>query len=186
MTYYKLNLGSYIETKEDYINLDKFKWNNKIDVVHDLNEFPYPFDDNTFSEIYARFIFEHLNPLKLKDVINELYRITKPGGKWFVIVPYEEVWMGAIDHYRGFNFQFFKLLCSRKSSNEIFTKSKLELLKLNHTPTLAGKFIPNNRLRKYISYFIKGLIYSIDVEMKVIKEQRKGGIKNGNNKSNNK
>ena len=36
------------------INLD-----HKPDVAHDLTTLPYPFDDNTFDEIYAYEVLEH-------------------------------------------------------------------------------------------------------------------------------
>ena len=43
----KLNLGSGADKKKGYVNID---WNrfNEPDVVHDLNQFPYPFSDNYF------------------------------------------------------------------------------------------------------------------------------------------
>lgn len=74
----KLNVGCGRDIKKDYINLDMIEFES-IDIVHDLNIYPYPFNDNTFNEIYASQIIEHLdNP---KKFIEELWRISKPNAK---------------------------------------------------------------------------------------------------------
>jgi SAM-dependent methyltransferase len=56
------------------------------DILHDLNKFPYPIKDNTFEEIYAKHIIEHLNdPI---GFMREMCRILKPGGTIFVETPH--------------------------------------------------------------------------------------------------
>ena len=47
----KLNLGCGRDIREGYVNLDKAGLDG-VDVVHDLNVFPYPFEDNEFDEIH--------------------------------------------------------------------------------------------------------------------------------------
>ena len=42
----KLNLGCGNKIKKDFVNVDKFEIFNP-DIVHDLEEFPYPFDNNS-------------------------------------------------------------------------------------------------------------------------------------------
>ena len=51
----------------------------KIKVIkHDLNEFPYPFDDNTFDVVISNQVIEHLiYPVRF---LKEVYRMPKPGG----------------------------------------------------------------------------------------------------------
>lgn len=58
----KLHLGCGEDIKEGYINLDFLKMDG-VDVVHNLNKFPYPFEDNQFDEVYASHILEHLDDL---------------------------------------------------------------------------------------------------------------------------
>lgn len=73
----KLNLGCGLKKLNNYINVDNRK-SCEPDFVHDLNIFPYPFSDNKFSEVLLDHVIEHLNdPL---EVLQELYRITKPDG----------------------------------------------------------------------------------------------------------
>jgi SAM-dependent methyltransferase len=63
----------------DYIN-------KTADITHNLNKFPYPFKDNEFDMVWCNQVLEHLdNPIK---VVEELWRITKPGGKVLINVPH--------------------------------------------------------------------------------------------------
>jgi SAM-dependent methyltransferase len=56
------------------------------DVIHDLDVFPYPFEDNFFDLIYCDGIIEHLTDVV--SVIEELWRISKPNGRIIIITPY--------------------------------------------------------------------------------------------------
>jgi SAM-dependent methyltransferase len=61
------------------------------DVVHDLNVIPYPFDDDSFDEIHAYDVLEHLgaqgNWRSFFAQFSELHRILKPGGLLVATVP---------------------------------------------------------------------------------------------------
>jgi SAM-dependent methyltransferase len=63
----------------------------KPDVRHDLNVLPYPFEDNEFDEIHAYQCLEHVG--KQGDAwfffsqFFEFWRILKPGGLFFAMVP---------------------------------------------------------------------------------------------------
>lgn len=46
----KLNLGCGKDIKKEYVNLDIRKFPG-VDIIHDLNKFPYPFKDDSFDEI---------------------------------------------------------------------------------------------------------------------------------------
>jgi len=94
----KLNLGSGIDYREGWINLDLGNKNIygkkiKVDVIHDLNKFPYPFSDNYFEEIWMDQVLEHLEePLK---VMKELIRISKDNAIITVRVPH-------FSHFKAF------------------------------------------------------------------------------------
>jgi len=77
------------------------------DVVHDLEVFPYPFDDSSFDEIYLDNVLEHLN-----DVIGtmeEVHRIGAPGALVRIDVPYFRSRWAAIDptHKHVFTVESF-------------------------------------------------------------------------------
>lgn len=64
---------------------------HKPDVVHDLREHPLPFDNNTFDEIHAYEVLEHLAYQGDYEYFfaewNEYWRILKPNGLFFGTVP---------------------------------------------------------------------------------------------------
>jgi len=80
----RLNIGCGKDIKKDWINLDIIK-DESIDIVHDLNDLPLPFDNNTFDYILCQDILEHVN---FAPLINEIHRILKPKGKLEIRVPH--------------------------------------------------------------------------------------------------
>lgn len=81
----KLHLWCWSDAKPGYINQDiiKFPW---VDLVFDLDNFPYPFDENSLDEVYSAHVLEHVTDLG--QVMEELTRICKSGAQIKVIVPY--------------------------------------------------------------------------------------------------
>lgn len=73
----KLNLGCGNDIRKGWINLDLYM-HDGVDVSHDLNELPLPFDDNSFNVILCKNILEHIIYFPL---MSELHRILKKGGK---------------------------------------------------------------------------------------------------------
>lgn len=89
-----LDVGCGTKKKEGAIGID-FNTQTDADVIHNLEVFPYPFTDNEFDKIYCDNVIEHLN-----DVIKtmeELWRISKPGGDIEIVVPYFRSKYAAID-----------------------------------------------------------------------------------------
>lgn len=56
------------------------------DILHDLNIFPYPFEDNEFDQVHCDSILEHLDDFF--QVMEEIHRITTCGGIVQGKVPY--------------------------------------------------------------------------------------------------
>ena len=61
------------------------------DVVWDLNDTPWPFDDNTFDEVHAYEVLEHLGRqgdfIAFFETFIEIWRVLKSGGHLFATVP---------------------------------------------------------------------------------------------------
>ena len=85
-----LDLGYCKRKRLGAIGVD-YSNSHNADIVHDLNDFPYPFENESVDQIYMDNVLEHLdNPL---GVMEEIYRITKPDVQIKVIVLYfRSVW----------------------------------------------------------------------------------------------
>jgi len=72
----KLNVGCGHDIKSGWINLDIADLPG-VDVVHNLNVLPLPFDDNSFDNILCLDVLEHLEYI---PVLEEFHRILSPDG----------------------------------------------------------------------------------------------------------
>ena len=76
----------------------------KPDVLHNLNEFPYPFEESSIDQIEAFHVIEHLNdPFR---VMRELHRILKPLGRLHIKVPHCSRGFTHSQHRAGFDVAF--------------------------------------------------------------------------------
>jgi SAM-dependent methyltransferase len=76
-------------------------------VVHNLNEFPWPFTDNSFDVIYASHVMEHLKDNI--EVMDEFYRLSKPLGMVIIRVPHysgRSAWCDPT-HIRAYSYYQF-------------------------------------------------------------------------------
>ena len=98
----KLNVGCGKDIREKWDNLDTHT-NNGANIVHDLNNLPLPFEDNTYDYVLCSHVIEDwLNPLPL---LQELVRITKVKGLIEIRVPHQlsaNAW-GSLVHKQLFN-----------------------------------------------------------------------------------
>ena len=82
----KLNLGCGNKRKDGWIGIDSTK-TDATDIVRDLTR-GLPFADSTADEILSDNVFEHIGPPEdFIFVLNECYRVLKPGGVLTAIVP---------------------------------------------------------------------------------------------------
>lgn len=80
----KLNLGSGRDIKEGFINVDLHE--PKAEIHHDLDDYPWPFEDNSIDYVYIKDVLEHTHKPEL--IIREMIRIMKPGSEAFIQVPH--------------------------------------------------------------------------------------------------
>lgn len=107
----KLNIGCGNEIKKGYINLD-FVRQPGVNVVHDLHKFPWPFKDNSFDEVYASHVLEHVDDLIA--TMKEIHRICKNRAKIFIRGPHFSCGVTYRDptHRRGFSYFTFEYFCN--------------------------------------------------------------------------
>ena len=58
----------------------------EVNIVHNLDILPWPFKDDEFDLIFAHSVFEHLD--KQIAIMEEMWRILKPGGRIVITVPH--------------------------------------------------------------------------------------------------
>ena len=83
---------------------------SRADVLANLDHFPYPFRDNSFAEIRASHLIEHV-----EDVIRtmeEFHRLAQPGGCVLIITPHYTDFSSFCDpthrwHLNSFSFRYF-------------------------------------------------------------------------------
>lgn len=105
----RINLGAGNDIRSGYVNHDMVGLEG-IDVVHDLNSYPWPWPSNSVSELIIKDVLEHLD--ELIPALEEINRVLIPGGVARVKVPYWNGWSRHADptHKRGFHeltFHFF-------------------------------------------------------------------------------
>ena len=83
----KLNLGCGNKPLAGFVNHDVTKHRPEIDVVHDLNELPWPFEDESFERVAAISVLEHLRQTLLVSM-DEIWRILKPDGVAVIKLPH--------------------------------------------------------------------------------------------------
>ncbi|MEK6848552.1 MAG: methyltransferase domain-containing protein, partial [Nanoarchaeota archaeon] len=75
-----LNLGSgkvikNSSAEEKWLNLDSIKLEG-VSVIHNLDNYPWPFKKDTFDRIDAFMVLEHVSDIV--RAMEEIYRISKP------------------------------------------------------------------------------------------------------------
>lgn len=103
----KLDLGCGKNKHEGYIGVDKENFDG-VDVVHDLNDFSWPFGDDSTSEVLCHNVLEHLeSPWR---AVKEIIRICRPGARIHVRFPFPEhpnAWKDP-EHKYTFTPQWFE------------------------------------------------------------------------------
>ena len=99
----KLNIGSGQFPKEGFVNVDYYSATAP-DISHNLDQIPYPFEDDYFELVEADHVLEHLtDPFK---VMGELRRVCANGATIRVRVPHFSRGFTHADHKRGFDVTF--------------------------------------------------------------------------------
>jgi SAM-dependent methyltransferase len=95
----------------EYTGIDKKAWPG-VDIVHNLEEFPWPLEDESCLMILASHIMEHFSPAKIIGIFDECWRVLKEGAGMVVVTPYGGSFRFIMDptHWTSFNeatFQYF-------------------------------------------------------------------------------
>lgn len=108
----KLNMGCGFKKLFDHWNVDIEPKCNP-DQVLDLDQTPWPFEDNFFTKITCDNILEHLgqNPKVFTNVIKEMYRVSQDKAEWYICVPHHrcDLFWDDYTHVRPLSAKTFKM-----------------------------------------------------------------------------
>lgn len=85
-----LNLGCGQDYRDGWTNVD-IDENSPADLVYDLQDVPWPWNDETVKYILMDNVFEHIHPRYRTAVIRECHRILHPSGHLQMHLPVPEV-----------------------------------------------------------------------------------------------
>ncbi len=122
----KLNLGCGKSPKKGYINLDSVKLSG-VDIVHNLNKYPWPFKNNELDYVFGTHILEHLE--NIIEPMEEIWRITKSGARVLLEVPiFPSIGVAADPTHKSFyTYQTFNYFRPEDSLN-YYSKARFKIL----------------------------------------------------------
>ncbi len=136
-----LHLGSGMKYDPACVNVDLVA-SVKPDVVHDLDAMPWPFEENTFTEVRAFDVLEHLDDIVA--AMEEIHRVSKADADVFITVPHyssANAWTD-ITHRHYFSVNSFNYFTGDHRFN-FYTDRRFQRVAsgIVFHPTLANKIV---------------------------------------------
>jgi len=147
-----LNLGAGNRIIEGAVNHDRIRHRPEIDVVHDLNDFPWPWSDESFDKVLAIAVLEHIRATLIES-INECWRLLRPGGILFVKLPHWKHDVSYIDptHYWHFSVRSLDIFDPATDYGQrysFYTDRKWRILKAAKLNGAGSSFAATLEVRK--------------------------------------
>ena len=136
------------------------------DVICNLNR-PLPFRADTFDEVRALHVIEHLEDVM--KAVSEMHRVTRPGGKIFLITPHYTDFISWCDpthrwHLNSYSFRYFGTIHGER---HWYTRLELRELALHielarlwkwlGTEWLVNRFVWFRRFwEMYLCFLVRG------------------------------
>lgn len=160
----KLNLGCGRDIRPGFVNVD-IEPLPEADMKHDLNRTPYPFKAGSAEYILMDNVLEHLrDPIAS---IMECARILQPGGVLHILVPYYNA-VGAyndLTHRHFFNEYTFRPFYEKSTRSNYGDVHRFKLLSLNMKPTIIGRLVPFDYVRRRLSIVLGEIVGGIDIRL---------------------
>ena len=104
-----LDVGCGIKKYPGAIGVDR-NTNANADVIADLDHIPFPICDNSFREVRAIHVIEHVG--NVVGLMEEFHRLLRPGGRAFIVTPHYTDFSSFCDpthrwHLNSFSLRYF-------------------------------------------------------------------------------
>jgi len=83
----RLDIGCGENVQKHYVGMD-IRPCKGVDIVHDVQEFPWPIPDNIVIQALCSHLWEHIEPKHRIKFMDEIWRVMKPDGQLLLSVPY--------------------------------------------------------------------------------------------------
>lgn len=83
----KIDIGCGKNKKEGFIGVDQFAMEG-VDIVMDVRQTPWQFEDGSIEEVHCSHFLEHLTQEERVKFFNELSRVMRQGAKATIITPH--------------------------------------------------------------------------------------------------
>jgi len=101
-----LDIGCGNNKIKDAVGLDISK-DSQADIIWDLNNYPYPIEENAFDKVFAKHIIEHVDdPIRF---LQEIHRIVKPEGTCFLETPHFSCYVSYSEPQHKRYFSYFMI-----------------------------------------------------------------------------
>jgi SAM-dependent methyltransferase len=122
------------------------------DVIADLND-PLPFPDNSFDEVRAVHLIEHV--LDVMKTMTEMHRVCRPGGTIYLVTPHYSDFSSWCDpthrwHLNSFSFRFFGPIHGER---HWYTRLELRERKLHVELSRVWKYLGIQWLVNHLVWF---------------------------------
>lgn len=97
-----------------------------VDVVHDLNQFPWPFSDGAFDEIRLSHVLEHLQDVL--RTMEEIHRISRPDAQVFIWTPHFASMNSWTDPTHRQHLGYHSMDLFTKEARYTYTAARFEMI----------------------------------------------------------
>jgi predicted SAM-dependent methyltransferase len=164
----KLNLGCGFKKLPDHWNVDIEKKCNP-DQVLDMEQTPWPYEDDFFDVITADNILEHVgqNPRVFTAIMKEMYRVSKDGAQWYINVPHHRCDLAWDDytHVRVLTPKTFKMFDQKYNFESIAKKLADSTFGLYHSVDLETVDVNLNFIPYWVEQQKAGMLGSAQLEI---------------------
>jgi predicted SAM-dependent methyltransferase len=166
----KLNMGCGFKKLFDHWNVDIEPKCNP-DQVLDLDQTPWPFEDNFFTKITCDNILEHLgqNPKVFTNIIKEMYRVSQDKAEWYICVPHHrcDLFWDDYTHVRPLSAKTFKMFDQKFNYDTIQRGLSESTFGIYHSVDLDVYDATYNIIPYWSSQVEQGMMGSKELDIKL-------------------